>query len=101
MPNKDADGLNGGCLRLVMMATNNSPDTLEQYLFQAAVPKSFQLQMMSPSGSVLAPGATISQEMRLTSSSKVSSMNFNQSPPTNSHKEDEDLQKEAAVFRER
>lgn len=76
----DKDGLNvtlvpnkiaGGSLHVVMIATNNSPATLEQYLFQAAVPKSFQMQMSLPSGSVLAPGATISQEMRLTSSSKV------------------------------
>lgn len=67
VPNKIADG----SLHVVMIATNNSPATLEQYLFQAAVPKSFQMQMSLPSGAVLAPGATISQEMRLTSSTKV------------------------------
>lgn len=61
-----------GCLRVIMTATNNSLNTLEQYLFQAAVPKSFTLQMLSPSGSVLPPGGTITQEMRLTSSAKVS-----------------------------
>ncbi|XP_031628830.1 AP-1 complex subunit gamma-1 isoform X2 [Contarinia nasturtii] len=67
VPNKS---VGDGCLRVIMLATNNSLNTLEQYLFQAAVPKSFTLQMLSPSGSVLPPGGTISQEMRLTSSSK-------------------------------
>lgn len=67
VPNKS---VGDGCLRVVMLATNNSLNTLEQYLFQAAVPKSFTLQMLSPSGSVLPPGGTITQEMRLTNSSK-------------------------------
>lgn len=68
VPNKS---VGDGCLRVVMLATNNSLNTLEQYLFQAAVPKSFTLQMLSPSGSVLPPGGTITQEMRLTNSTKV------------------------------
>ncbi|XP_055298424.1 AP-1 complex subunit gamma-1 isoform X1 [Sitodiplosis mosellana] len=67
VPNKS---VGDGCLRVIMLATNNSLNTLEQYLFQAAVPKSFTLQMLSPSGSVLPPGGTITQEMRLTNSSK-------------------------------
>lgn len=72
VPQKNAsDGTNSGCLRVIMSATNNSMNTLEQYLFQAAVPKSFTLQMLSPSGSVLPSGGTITQEMRLTSSTKV------------------------------
>lgn len=70
VPQKNTGG-NNGCLRVIMTATNNSLNTLEQYLFQAAVPKSFTLQMLSPSGSVLPPGGTITQEMRLTSSAKV------------------------------
>lgn len=56
-------------VEVVMSATNNSMDTLEQYLFQAAVPKSFQLQMLSPTGSVLLPGGNITQEMRVKSNS--------------------------------
>lgn len=68
VPNKS---VGDGCLRVIMLATNNSLNTLEQYLFQAAVPKSFTLQMLSPSGSVLPPGGTITQEMRLTTSTKV------------------------------
>ncbi|KAJ6638465.1 AP-1 complex subunit gamma-1, partial [Pseudolycoriella hygida] len=60
-----------GCLQVLMTATNSSLATLEQFLFQAAVPKSFTLQMLSPSGSMLPPGGTITQEMRLTCSSKA------------------------------
>lgn len=61
-----------GCLQVLMTATNSSLTTLEQFLFQAAVPKSFTLQMLSPSGSMLPPGGTITQEMRLTCSAQVS-----------------------------
>uniref|UniRef100_A0A182QKE8 AP-1 complex subunit gamma n=1 Tax=Anopheles farauti TaxID=69004 RepID=A0A182QKE8_9DIPT len=61
----------GGALQILMTATNNSLTTLEQYLFQAAVPRSFSLQMLSPSGSTLAPGGTITQEMRVTSTAKA------------------------------
>lgn len=64
-----------GCLQVLMTATNSSLTTLEQFLFQAAVPKSFTLQMLSPSGSMLPPGGTITQEMRLTCSAKVSFFN--------------------------
>lgn len=73
VPQKNVGGDGNGCLRVIMSATNNSMNTLEQYLFQAAVPKSFTLQMLSPSGSVLPPGGTITQEMRLTNSAKVQS----------------------------
>lgn len=72
VPQKNVGGDGSRCLRVIMSATNNSINTLEQYLFQAAVPKSFTLQMLSPSGSVLPPGGTITQEMRLTNSAKVS-----------------------------
>lgn len=71
VPQPSPMGDNNRCLRVIMTATNNSLSTMEQYLFQAAVPKSFTLQMLSPSGSVLPPGGTITQEMRLTSSAKV------------------------------
>lgn len=80
-----------GCLNIVMTASNNSLNSLDQFLFQvrdgqritrsiflinflnfqAAVPKSFQLQMLSPSGSTLPPGGVITQEMRVTNSAKV------------------------------
>ncbi|XP_065076790.1 AP-1 complex subunit gamma-1 isoform X2 [Ochlerotatus camptorhynchus] len=61
----------GGCLQIMMTAVNNSLTTLEQYLFQAAVPRSFTLQMLSPSGSTLPPGGTITQEMRVSSTAKA------------------------------
>ncbi|XP_055539237.1 AP-1 complex subunit gamma-1 isoform X1 [Wyeomyia smithii] len=75
----DKDGLlvqllskqSGGCLQIIMTAVNNSLTTLEQYLFQAAVPRSFSLQMLSPSGSTLPPGGTITQEMRVSSTAKA------------------------------
>lgn len=78
VPQKNVgDAISGNkCLRVIMTATNNSKNTLEQYLFQAAVPKSFTLQMLSPSGSELPPGGTISQEMRLTNSAKVKMKNI-------------------------
>jgi len=41
--------------------------------FQAAVQRSFQLQMLTPSGSVLPPGGVITQEMRVVATSNVSS----------------------------
>lgn len=79
VPQKNVgDSGNNGCLRVIMSATNNSINTLDQYLFQAAVPKSFTLQMLSPSGSVLPPGGTITQEMRLTNSAKVCYIELNQ-----------------------
>uniref|UniRef100_A0A336M762 AP-1 complex subunit gamma n=1 Tax=Culicoides sonorensis TaxID=179676 RepID=A0A336M762_CULSO len=59
------------CLTIVMTATNSSLNTLEQYLFQVAVPKSFTLQMLSPSGTELPPGGNITQEMRITSNAKA------------------------------
>uniref|UniRef100_A0A1I8NYS3 AP-1 complex subunit gamma n=1 Tax=Stomoxys calcitrans TaxID=35570 RepID=A0A1I8NYS3_STOCA len=58
-------------MQIYMTTTNSSTTTLEQYLFQAAVPKSFTLQMLSPSGSVLAPGGVITQEMRVVSTSNA------------------------------
>lgn len=62
VPQPSPIGDNNRCLRVIMTATNNSLGTMEQYLFQAAVPKSFTLQMLSPSGSVLPPGGVITQD---------------------------------------
>ncbi|XP_073830522.1 adaptor protein complex 1, gamma subunit isoform X2 [Musca autumnalis] len=58
-------------MQIYMTTINSSTTTLEQYLFQAAVPKSFTLQMLSPSGSVLPPGGVITQEMRVVSTSNA------------------------------
>ncbi|XP_046328191.1 AP-1 complex subunit gamma-1-like isoform X1 [Haliotis rufescens] len=38
-----------------MKATNSSPTPISEFVFQAAVPKSFQLQLQSPSGNALPP----------------------------------------------
>lgn len=63
----------GGGLQVTMTATNRSAEPIEQFLFQAAVPKSFAVQMLSPSGTQLAAGGgVITQEMRLTSTARVS-----------------------------
>jgi AP-1 complex subunit gamma-1 len=77
----------GDSIQVMMTTTNNSMDSIDQYLFQviilncehstfmtlslsqAAVPKSFQLQMLPPSGSVILPGGQITQEMRVKNNS--------------------------------
>ncbi|KRK06606.1 AP-1 complex subunit gamma-1 isoform X2 [Drosophila yakuba] len=59
------------CMRIYMTTTNNSDNTLDQYLLQAAVQRSFQLQMLTPSGSVLPPGGVITQEMRVVATSNA------------------------------
>lgn len=65
----------GGGLQVTMTATNRTAEPIEQFLFQAAVPKSFVVQMLSPSGTTLAAGGgQITQEMRLTSTAKVSNV---------------------------
>ncbi|EDW07078.1 AP-1 complex subunit gamma-1 isoform X1 [Drosophila mojavensis] len=59
------------CMKIFMTTTNSSDNTLEQYLLQAAVQKSFKLQMLTPSGSVLPPGGVITQEMRVVATSNA------------------------------
>ncbi|XP_020802120.1 AP-1 complex subunit gamma-1 isoform X2 [Drosophila serrata] len=58
-------------MRIYVTTTNSSDNTLEQYLLKAAVQKSFQLQMVTPSGSLLPPGGVITQEMRVVASSNA------------------------------
>lgn len=76
-------------IQIFVTTTNNSDEKLDQYMFQvsvtlspvlvncvltwkssenslqAAVPKSFQLKMLSPSGSILLPAGTITQELQI------------------------------------
>ncbi|XP_034097834.1 AP-1 complex subunit gamma-1 isoform X1 [Drosophila albomicans] len=59
------------CMKIFMTTTNSSDNTLEQYLLKAAVQKSFELQMLPPSGSVLPPGGVITQEMRVVATSNA------------------------------
>ncbi|XP_054087254.1 AP-1 complex subunit gamma-1 isoform X2 [Zeugodacus cucurbitae] len=58
-------------LQIFMTTTNNSPTTLEEYICQAAVPRAFSLQMLSPSAMVLPPGGVITQELRVVSTSNA------------------------------
>ncbi|KAH8275839.1 hypothetical protein KR018_001187, partial [Drosophila ironensis] len=59
------------CMHIYMTTTNSSDNTLEQYLLKAAVQRSFQLQMLTPSGSLLPPGGVITQEMRVVATSNA------------------------------
>ncbi|KAH8300976.1 hypothetical protein KR044_007508, partial [Drosophila immigrans] len=59
------------CMKIFMTTTNSSDNTLEQYLLKAAVQKSFELQMLPPSGSMLPPGGVITQEMRVVATSNA------------------------------
>jgi len=54
-------------LNITLTATNTGPSPIHDFIFQAAVPKTFQLQLLSPSGSVLAPfgGNYITQAIRI------------------------------------
>lgn len=53
-------------------ASNTSPTQMSDFVFQAAVPKSFQLQLQSPSGNVLPPlnGGTVTQIIKLNNPQK-------------------------------
>ncbi|XP_026463858.1 AP-1 complex subunit gamma-1 isoform X2 [Ctenocephalides felis] len=54
-------------LQVMVIVENTSPVHIADWLFQAAVPKSFTLQMLSPSDSQLPPiTGRITQEMRVT-----------------------------------
>ncbi|XP_045138658.1 AP-1 complex subunit gamma-1-like isoform X2 [Portunus trituberculatus] len=54
-----------------MLATNTSLAQVTDFLFQAAVPKSLQLQMMTPSSTSMAPSATLTQVIKVNNPSKV------------------------------
>lgn len=47
-------------------ASNHSLSTMTEFLFQAAVPRTFQIQMLSPSGTIIAPNGLITQVLRVT-----------------------------------
>lgn len=58
-------------LSICMTASNGSGEPMSEFLFQAAVPKTFQLQMLSPSGSIIPPAGQITQVLRVTNPNKV------------------------------
>ncbi|XP_045445657.1 AP-1 complex subunit gamma-1 [Melitaea cinxia] len=61
----------GDTATLTMRARSSSPSTLTDFLFQAAVPRTFRLDMMSPSGTVLTPQGEITQILKITNPSKT------------------------------
>ncbi|KAB7504360.1 AP-1 complex subunit gamma-1, partial [Armadillidium nasatum] len=54
-----------------MTALNSSSAHITEFLFQAAVPKSIQLQLLTPSSSTMSPNATLSQVIKITNPNKV------------------------------
>lgn len=56
----------------MIVVENNGTVHISDWLFQAAVPRSFSLQMFSPSDSQLpAMGGRITQEMKVTMNTQV------------------------------
>lgn len=55
-----------------LTALNSSSNPMTNFLFQAAVPKTFQLQMLPPNGSVIQPNnsGTVKQTIRIVSPNK-------------------------------
>lgn len=56
---------------ITLSATNETLSTISEFLFQAAVPKTFQLQMLSPSSTVIAPADQLTQVLRITNPNKT------------------------------
>ncbi|KAK7790111.1 hypothetical protein R5R35_007083 [Gryllus longicercus] len=59
-----------GTTIITMTAVNESTTPMTEFLFQAAVPKTFQLQMMSPSGTVVPPAGQVTQILRIVNPNK-------------------------------
>ncbi|XP_018377894.1 PREDICTED: AP-1 complex subunit gamma-1 isoform X2 [Trachymyrmex cornetzi] len=54
-----------------MLAQNSGSTILTDFLFQAAVPRTFQLQMLSPSSTVIPPSGQVTQVLRVTNMSRA------------------------------
>ncbi|XP_033226328.1 AP-1 complex subunit gamma-1 isoform X3 [Belonocnema kinseyi] len=63
---------NADLLMINMSAQNLGSTPLTEFLFQAAVPKTFQLQMLSPSGTVIPPAGQVTQVLKVTNIHKAS-----------------------------
>ncbi|XP_044583901.1 AP-1 complex subunit gamma-1 isoform X5 [Cotesia glomerata] len=50
-----------------MTAVNSNIISLTDFVFSAAVPRAFQLQMLSPSGTVIAPSGQVTQVLKVSS----------------------------------
>ncbi|KAL0893604.1 hypothetical protein ABMA27_013782 [Loxostege sticticalis] len=59
------------CVTLTMRAASAMPQPLTDFLFQAAVPRAFRLDMMSPSGTVLPPHGEITQVLKITNPTRA------------------------------
>ncbi|XP_071560980.1 AP-1 complex subunit gamma-1 isoform X5 [Temnothorax nylanderi] len=55
-----------------MLAQNSGSTILTDFLFQAAVPRTFQLQMLSPSSTVIPPSGQVTQVLRVTNMNRTS-----------------------------
>lgn len=68
----DHDASDPTLMNITLSATNSSPITLQDFVFQAAVPKTFQLQLLSPSDSVLPAynGGAITQLIKVNNPSR-------------------------------
>ncbi|KAK6055369.1 adaptin domain protein [Cooperia oncophora] len=61
-------GWSGDTCQLRVEITNNTPEVVREFAFQAAVTKSFTIELEPPNSNVLEPmgGSTIVQEMKIT-----------------------------------
>uniref|UniRef100_A0A7I5E5R9 AP-1 complex subunit gamma n=2 Tax=Trichostrongylidae TaxID=6315 RepID=A0A7I5E5R9_HAECO len=61
-------GWSGNTCQLRVEITNNTPEVIRDFAFQAAVTKSFTIELQPPSSTVLEPmgGSTIVQDMKIT-----------------------------------
>lgn len=57
-------------LSINVTATNSTLSNMTDFLFQAAVPKTFQLQMLSPSSTVMSPNGQVTQVLRVVNPNK-------------------------------
>nr|XP_023012502.1 AP-1 complex subunit gamma-1 isoform X2 [Leptinotarsa decemlineata]XP_023012503.1 AP-1 complex subunit gamma-1 isoform X2 [Leptinotarsa decemlineata]XP_023012504.1 AP-1 complex subunit gamma-1 isoform X2 [Leptinotarsa decemlineata]XP_023012505.1 AP-1 complex subunit gamma-1 isoform X2 [Leptinotarsa decemlineata] len=57
-------------LTINVTTTNHTLSNMTDYLFQVAVPKAFQLQLLSPSGTLISPNGQVTQVVRVTNPSK-------------------------------
>ncbi|XP_016837777.1 AP-1 complex subunit gamma-1 isoform X4 [Nasonia vitripennis] len=62
---------NPDLLVINMVAQNSGMSPITDFLFQAAVPKTFQLNMLSPSGTALPPSGQVTQVLKVTNINKA------------------------------
>ncbi|CAG9760535.1 unnamed protein product [Ceutorhynchus assimilis] len=57
---------NGATVTISVTSSNNSVSPMTDFLFQAAVPRTFQIQMLPPSGTTLDPNGVVTQVLKVT-----------------------------------